>query len=149
MKNRVQYPAYGTWMVTTEGDCEGRSTTNLGVHEGFIDEIAFKLGAKSYYSLNFTLVNPKEYKNELSGRDTVNIVLNIDSGTWDLTPADRAAYISNILKDRPCVVTSGSYYASVTLSKKDTAATKKLKTQREKLLREIAELEKKINEGDN
>lgn len=25
--------AYGFWHVTTEGDCEGRSTTDLGVFE--------------------------------------------------------------------------------------------------------------------
>lgn len=32
--------AYGFWHVTTEGDCEGRSITDLGVFEGNIDTIA-------------------------------------------------------------------------------------------------------------
>ena len=44
---------YGTWSVTTEGDVEGRSIKNLGVHTGYIDEIALHFANKCYYSLNF------------------------------------------------------------------------------------------------
>ena len=29
---------YGIWEVTTEGDCEGRTTRRLGVYSGYIDE---------------------------------------------------------------------------------------------------------------
>ena len=47
---------YGLWKVTTEGDCEGRSIRDLGMHEGFLDEIAFALADKAYYNLKFTLV---------------------------------------------------------------------------------------------
>lgn len=31
---------YGIWIVTTEGDCEGRSTRHLGVFQEYIDDIA-------------------------------------------------------------------------------------------------------------
>ena len=41
--NRKKYTNYGTFKVTTEGDCEGKSTRDLGVHTGYIDEIAFAL----------------------------------------------------------------------------------------------------------
>ena len=50
---KKQYAAYGLWQVTTEGDCEGKTTTNLGVHEGYLDDIAFSLGSRAYYSLQF------------------------------------------------------------------------------------------------
>jgi hypothetical protein len=33
----------GWWDVTTEGDCEGRSTKQLGTHYGHVAEIAFSL----------------------------------------------------------------------------------------------------------
>lgn len=45
--------AYGFWHVTTEGDCEGRSITDLGVFEGNIDTIALALADRCYYSLRF------------------------------------------------------------------------------------------------
>ncbi len=46
-------PIYGIWKVTTQGDCEGRSTECLGYYEGYIDEIAQALADKAYYSLTF------------------------------------------------------------------------------------------------
>lgn len=54
--------AYGFWHVTTEGDCEGRSITDLGVFEGNIDTIALALADRCYYySLYFTAVDPTDY----------------------------------------------------------------------------------------
>lgn len=41
----------GWWKVTTEGDCEGRTTEQLGTHYGHVAEIAFSLGCA--YSLRF------------------------------------------------------------------------------------------------
>ena len=37
----------GTWMVTTEGDCEGKTTKTLGVFIGRLDEIAFALAREA------------------------------------------------------------------------------------------------------
>lgn len=45
--------AYGTWKVTTEGDCEGRSIRDLGTYTGYLDEMAFALADKCCYSLQF------------------------------------------------------------------------------------------------
>lgn len=62
---------YGYWQVSTEGDEEGKSIRNLGVFHGNIDEIAFALVDKAYYSLNFRLIDPenipvpKEYKTKI------------------------------------------------------------------------------------
>lgn len=43
----------GWWCVTTEGDCEGRSTADLGQHYGHVADIAFELANKCEYSLRF------------------------------------------------------------------------------------------------
>jgi hypothetical protein len=47
----------GWWSVTTEGDEEGRSTTQLGTHYGHVAEIAFSLADKCYYALEFKPVD--------------------------------------------------------------------------------------------
>lgn len=49
----------GWWTVDTEGDCEGRTSTQLGSHYGHVAEIAFSLANRCYYSLSFrpTMVN--------------------------------------------------------------------------------------------
>src|SRR5271155_5056847 len=82
------YTSYGTWHVTTEGDCEGKSVKDLGVHTGFIDEIAFALGSQAYYSLTFELAKELPDPVKVKPVGTVNVVLNIDSGTWDMSPKE-------------------------------------------------------------
>lgn len=51
MTKTISSPLYGVWEVTTEGDCEGRSTMSLGVFEGWIDEVALSLADKAMYNL--------------------------------------------------------------------------------------------------
>ena len=41
------------YQVTTEGDCEGRTTSNLGIWEGDIVDIALGLADRCAYSLTF------------------------------------------------------------------------------------------------
>lgn len=43
----------GWWCVSTEGDCEGKSTEELGEHFGHVVEIALELSARSSYKLTF------------------------------------------------------------------------------------------------
>ena len=43
----------GWWKVTTEGDCEGRSTDQLGMHYGHVVEIAMSLPSGYSYSYRF------------------------------------------------------------------------------------------------
>ena len=43
----------GWWKVTTEGDCEGRSTDQLGTHYGHVAEIAFSIKGGCGYSFRF------------------------------------------------------------------------------------------------
>lgn len=44
------------YIVKTEGDCEGRTTQNLGIWEGSISDIALHLADKCIYSLQFEKV---------------------------------------------------------------------------------------------
>lgn len=118
---------YGIWQVTTEGDCEGKSITDLGIHEGYIDDIAFKLGSKVYYSLCFKLIN-KIKKEILKPVNKVNIHLDINSGTWDLHGEARLNYFRNLLKNRDikiseCPFKSSLYYGCVTLEKNNESKT--------------------------
>ena len=106
---------YGTWEVTTEGDVEGRSTTDLGVFTGFIDDIAKRLADKCYYSLCFIKKNtdansipihPTEHKE-------VSVSLGINSETWDMNEDNRTAFLNKMLANRPAHAEHGQYYASV------------------------------------
>lgn len=112
-----EYSALGWWKITTEGDCEGKTITDLGIHYGYLDDLAFSLGGKAYYHLNFEFIDRPVPKPEPSRVNVVHIQLGIDSGTWDLPSIHRAQAVRNILKDRPVVVGESGYYASVLLVK--------------------------------
>ena len=115
MKNTNNYTsAQGFWKVTTEGDCEGKSIRDLGVHYGYLDDIAFALADKCYYSLCFKLVDPMTL--DVPTKNKVNIVLDIDSGTWDMASSSRVAFVENMLKDRDVSVKASNYFASVELA---------------------------------
>ena len=112
----------GRWKVTTEGDCEGRSTKTLGIFEGHIVDIALALKARTFYSLQFEPSDTQKSLdiNIVSG-DEVSVVLNINSGTWptDMNNKDRADSVNSWLKrEKPnyCPefqVLDNNYYASV------------------------------------
>jgi hypothetical protein len=54
LKNKnTEISPIGWWKVTTEGDCEGRSTVDLGLHYGHVAEIALSLDVGPYYSYYF------------------------------------------------------------------------------------------------
>ena len=107
--------SYGLWHVTTEGDCEGRTTKDLGVHEGHLDDIAFALASAAYYSLHFKRLYSSGYKAIPPGIE-VSVLLSIESKTWDLTPPARRAYFESMLAGRNVSVSDGKYFASVKLT---------------------------------
>lgn len=108
------YPAVGLWHVTTEGDCEGKSTKDLGVHLGSLDDIAFALSTQAHYGLQFALVGPDTYNKHPMG-DVVSVSLDIDSGTWDMPHERRMAYFRDMLSGRDLEVRSSTFYACVQL----------------------------------
>lgn len=129
--------SFGTWKVTTEGDVEGRTTTNLGIYEGHIDEIALHLADKCSYALSFELVEPM--KAFTPTKSYVDIALPPDSETWDLGMLDRVSWFNNFLKNRPVEVAPSNSHASVRIVAENPqeieiqAALSKL-TEREKEL---------------
>ena len=116
---RQEYEALGWWKITTEGDCEGKTVTDLGVHYGYLDELAFSFGRKSYYSLTFQAVKRPVPAPFLEPVREVCVTLGIDSGTWDLGRIGRVEAVRQILKDRPVVVGESHCYAAVTLTRRD------------------------------
>ena len=106
---------YGTWKVTTEGDCEGRSTHDLGTHTGNLDDIAFALADKAYYGLRFDSVNPAILKGREPTKSKVEVSLDIKSGTWNMDHNDQIAYFKRMLRGRDVAVKPGTYYACVSL----------------------------------
>lgn len=117
---------YGLWKVTTEGDCEGRSSRDLGTYEGYIDEIAFALADKCYYSLKFCAVDPREHKSDMTPkRKTVDIQLDIGSGTWDMESKDRTIEVGSLMRDRPVTVSQSTYYGCVRLTTNKKTAEEK------------------------
>lgn len=107
--------AYGTWLVTTEGDCEGRTTRELGVHTGYLDDIAFALADQAYYGLRFRVIDLAELKNAPKKGAKVQVSLEIDTGTWDMDGKTRVEYFKQMLKGRNVYVKPGQYYACVEL----------------------------------
>ena len=96
--NKPYDKAYGFWHVTTEGDCEGRSITDLGVFEGNIDTIALALADRCYYyTLYFTAVDPTAY-DKTPKKDEINISIYGASGMYDMTKEERLDAMRNTKK---------------------------------------------------
>ena len=115
---------YGLWRVTTEGDCEGRSTKNLGIYQGYIDDIAFALADKCSYVLQFEKICtdiPKPTK----AIPKVAVSLDIKSGTWDLNSEERVNFFRNMLPGRNIRVFDSNFATSITLENTNIEQTKR------------------------
>jgi len=120
----------GVWKVTTEGDCEGRSTKNLGTFFGHVADIAAKLHSQSFYSLKFAKVDPAEVdlSAEMPEEFECSIVLDINSGTWDMKHPVRDRVVSEWLNTEPSAYNISpdkcNYYASSGISGKKKSGAK-------------------------
>lgn len=137
--------SYGIWKVTTEGDCEGKTTKNLGVYEGNISDIAFYLKNKCEYSLQFSPAKAIKIDScDVTHYGYVNVSLDIDSGTWNMSPEDRVNYFKVLLntenRENVIIVEPGQYYASVRLVGYDSHEDYIRKTALEKLTDEEKEV---------
>lgn len=137
--------SYGLWKVTTEGDCEGKTTKNLGIYEGNISDIAFYLKDKCEYSLRFSPAKATKIdSDDVTHYGSINISLDIDSGTWNMSPEDRVNYFKVLLytENREHIITvePGQYYASVKLIGYDSHEEYVRKTALEKLTDEEKEV---------
>lgn len=141
MNDKYKSP-YGMWKVTTEGDCEGRSTRELGVYKGYIDDIAFALADHCCYSLKFTAFELEKIPSLDKKIDKVNVCFDIESGTWNMTTPEMKKFFETIFTGRDVCVGDGNAYASVMLyrnskmaeDEKREAALKKLTDEEKQLL---------------
>ena len=132
--------ASGFWHVATEGDCEGRSTTDLGVSEGAINMTEFDLADRCYYyTLYFTAVDPTDY-DETPKKDEINISISGASGLYDMTKEERLDAMRNMLKDRPVFVRDGNRADTFIISTKQESREKRRQKVLDKLTAEEREL---------
>lgn len=116
------------WIVTTEGDCEGRTTQQLGVHEGDPAIIALNLSSHACYSLEFTPVNPEKHTKVKDGAKAVSIQgFGKNPMSVDFTTPDG------------WVVVEGRYYDAVELVK-----TSSIPSLKEKALAKLTAEEIKL-----
>ena len=113
---------FGKWVVTTEGDVEGRSTKQLGTHEGYVDDIALALADHCYYTLDFTLA--KGLDREPPKRTETNVRihnLGVDNNNVGVMQGlfDEAG--------RNVKVTGCNYYNSFTIEPKNIEEIKRKK----------------------
>jgi len=114
MKRQDYQNAFGYWTVKTPSE-NGSLMKNLGTFRGYIDEIALNLADQCHYSLEFTKVPDERVENFKVKASSVNVIFDIQSGTWNMSSDERVNFFQKILKDRPTTVSDGQYYASVTL----------------------------------
>jgi hypothetical protein len=121
-----KYPAayrnpVGIWEVSTEGDCEGRTTKELGRYEGHVARIAFFLADKAHYGLKFKpvldygILIPDKI---ITNRKYVWVRFGADSKTYNLSPTERAEWFANFLNAKDEIEVHGvydnaEYYASL------------------------------------
>lgn len=128
---------YGVWEVTTEADCEGRTIRNLGTYEGFIDDIAFALADKPYYSLKFKAVQPKTLDMTPKSKE-VNVSLDINSDTWDMNNTELVGFWKEVMKNRDVRVQKGVGFNTVTL----TSGRKTIEDIRQEALAKLSKEER-------
>ena len=133
MNNNVNI--FGTFNVTTEGDCEGRTTRHLGSYTGYIDEIALFLAKDAEYALTFKQTeSPEKY---IPTKPKVHVVL-----TNHNVKSDSALNkIKDAFKDRPITIKESDFYAAFSIH---TDNFDEEKTAKAKALGKLTAEEKKL-----
>jgi hypothetical protein len=106
----------GWWIVTTEGDCEGRTTDQLGTHYGHVVEIAMSVTGGCGYSFRFVPIKGLEVPPGHETRQAVRKEANIR-----LDPISYKGGEKEIAKWLDCpevIVKPCNYYGAYTLELK-------------------------------
>ena len=122
---------YGIWNVTTEGDCEGRTMKNLGVWEGYVDEIAFELADKCFYKLYFKPAQINK-PNQIKRKD---VCISIDGlCSWDTKREEEIRIAKNFFEDRNVFVDYGNFGLKISTEEKKEEILNKLTKQEREIL---------------
>jgi len=130
---------YGTWKVTTEGDCKGRRTRQLGTFTGHVDEIALHLANKCYYTLDFTEINPHPAGLIPTG---VSTRVRINSGEVGRTFNNDARAMTDLFYDRPVKISDCNYYKSFIITNASFALAIERNKAKATALSKLTEAEK-------
>ena len=123
--NPMYSNSLGLWEVTTEGDCEGRTTRDLGTYYGNFDEVAFHVADKVMYKLTLTKIEPT---NEFTPKaDNVLIQFNMNSGMYHMTPEQTEPIWNSLLKDRPANVKDNRYGSQIVLELEQNMNNKRIR----------------------
>lgn len=129
---------FGIWRVTTEANEDGTRTTNLGFYEGYVDEIAFHLADKCYYSLRFEKIIP--ITSFVAKEVEVRISFDSASETWHSVETDKGhEEIVKIFQKRPVEVRKDNHFACIRLF-----SHKADEIKRQKALDKLSVEEKKL-----
>lgn len=107
---------YGVWRVITAGDVEGRTLKDLGVYEGYVDEIAKHLAPQQFYQLRFSKVDdPNIVPDIVKPIKKANISFDIESNSWHFNEKQLIALMRELFKDRPVEINERGGFAGVKL----------------------------------
>lgn len=126
---------YGIWEVTTNGDCEGRTSKVLGIFEGHIDDIALSLSDEAVFYLYFKEFKPiiKQIA-DIKCESTVSVMVK-QYGVY--LSIDEA---KSLFKNRPVTINNGcGYYSTFGIKSNDSDTLK-----RAKALAKLSDDERKI-----
>ena len=115
----------GIWEVSTEADCEGRSTRRIGIFKGHYADIALALADQCCYTLWFRRIDEsKMVLPKIQTRDEVDIAfddsIGIESSTMRIA-------LSPILEKDNIVVRCGHYNGHINVSRAETEEMKRTK----------------------
>lgn len=109
---------FGTYVVTVDADDEGRSSRNLGVYTGYIDEIAFYLANKHKIlpPLEFRKIpDPTKFDKDVMV-DRVAIHLYDIPENYKASGSDALMdYASDLFNGRPVNIQKATWYHSIWL----------------------------------
>jgi len=125
---------YGTWVVTTEGDVEGRTTTQLGTYTGNVHDVAFHLANKCHYALSFTLVDENVNTNLYPTAKKVPVRIYDHNGVQFLDSQVRDTFKNTHVRVEPC-----NFYKALTLVLDNYEEQK-----REEALAKLSDEDKKV-----
>ena len=91
---------YGVWRVKAEEECTGVSNSNLGIYEGYIDEIAIVLARKPYRSLIFESVRSVNEPKHISELSSINIKFDYKAGFQGMQNKEAVKVLNEIFKER-------------------------------------------------
>lgn len=116
MENNIFKDSYHkknqVWLVSTEGDCEGRSMRSLGYFQGNIAEIALYLADRACYTLEFAAVEVQPVG--VPTGETIDVSFKYNA----YTSPDKIAMAKEMqtIVGPDFIVRAGDHYASVKIT---------------------------------